>query len=245
MCTVSWVPGPEGYTLCFNRDERHTRAAALEPERREARGVAFLAPLDGDFGGTWFLVNEHGLTLCLLNRYQVPDYVPPPQPTSRGVLLLSLAPHRQASAALAELGTRSLVAIQPFTIVAVQPNDPPSLAAWDGRRLTLTRHPDPGLLLTSSAVTEPDVAAARTALFAGAGPFTPEVLTELHRSHIPERGRRSVCMHRDDAETQSFSRVTVDPLAITLVHIPDAPCRGTALPPLSLDRHRLPSPIQR
>ena len=66
MCTVSWLPEPGGFTLCFNRDERRTRGAALPPESRRAGGRAFLAPYDSDHGGTWLAVNDAGLALGLL-----------------------------------------------------------------------------------------------------------------------------------------------------------------------------------
>ena len=53
MCTLSWIPGQDGYALCFNRDERRTRAAASPPGLLAREGVQFIAPLDGEAGGTW------------------------------------------------------------------------------------------------------------------------------------------------------------------------------------------------
>src|SRR5215470_2366098 len=92
MCTVSWIAEENGYQLFSNRDERHTRKPALPPAVREQRGIRFVTPIDGDHGGSWIGVNQFGLSLCLLNRYQneavssdgVFDY------TSRGLLLLEL-----------------------------------------------------------------------------------------------------------------------------------------------------------
>ncbi len=72
MCTVSWRAARDGYDLFFNRDELHTRAPELPPALSERDGVRFLAPRDGDHGGTWLAVNEHGLTVCLLNDYANP-----------------------------------------------------------------------------------------------------------------------------------------------------------------------------
>jgi hypothetical protein len=242
MCTVSWSPSADGYTLCFNRDERHTRRPALPPLAREARGVEFIAPLDGDFGGTWLAVNEFGLTLGLLNRYRVTGYVPPAEPLSRGTLIPELIASRSACAALALLEGRNLERFQPFSLVALEPRQPARLAAWDGAALTALTHRAPGLILTSSSVTEPEVALARRAAFAALALITPATLATLHASHLPERGRCSICMHRDDAETQSFSAVTVGPEEIAMAHVPDAPCRGAALPTLTLARRSLPCP---
>lgn len=244
MCTVSWLPDPLGYTLCFNRDERFTRAPAHPPAARDAGDVRFIAPADGDAGGTWLATNAFGLSLGILNRYLVPGYVPPRAPRSRGLLPLALITHTTAAEAISALGTTDLRSIQPFTLVAVEPGEPARLASWDGRDLGVSSHTRPGLILTSSSVTEPEVAASRQALFGAAPAITVAVLESLHRSHLPDRGRRSVCMHRDDAETRSFSEVRVTDAQVTFLHVPDAPCRGAALPVLTLARRTLhcPSP---
>jgi hypothetical protein len=242
MCTVSWAPGPEGYALFFNRDERLTRSPAEPPRERELMGVRYLSPLDGDFGGTWLAVNEFGVALGILNRYRVRGYEPPARPRSRGFIVLDLVGHATAVEAIAALERQDLDAVQPFTLVALEPAQPARLAAWDGRSLTAATHRAPGLILTSSAVTEPEVAANRRALFAALDRVTPETLLALHRSHEPERGRRSVCMHRAEAETQSLSAVTVTASEIRLTHTPDAPCRGTPLPTLTLTRRPAPCP---
>jgi len=242
MCTVSWLPLEDGYTLCFNRDERHSRAPALPPAAREDGEVRYLAPLDGEFGGTWLAANEFGITFCLLNRYRVPGYAPPAQPVSRGLLVLELAGMATARNAAAALEDRLLERVQPFSLVVLEPGQAVRVVAWDGQVLTGLTHRSPGLILTSSSVTEPEVGAARRTVFAALERVTPEALAQLHRSHLPERGRCSVCMHREDAETQSFSQVTVGPDRVTLLHVPDAPCRGKALPPLDLLRRSAPSP---
>jgi len=53
MCTVSWLRRAGGYELFCNGDGRRARKGAAPPVTQEARGVRFLAPLDGDHGGTW------------------------------------------------------------------------------------------------------------------------------------------------------------------------------------------------
>lgn len=242
MCTVSWLPGAGGYTLCFNRDERFTRAPALPPAPHTRNGMAFLAPLDGDFGGTWLAVNAAGLTIGLLNRYRVAGYQPPAEPRSRGLLVLDLIAAGSVRELRQVLDGTDLRQTAPFVLAALEPAAPPWVAVWDGTALNGSTRPAPGFLLTSSSVTEPEVAASRQATFATVESPTAEDLVRLHRSHLPERGRRSICMHRDDAETQCFSQVTVTDDRVTLLHVPDAPCRGEPLPPLSLERRALPCP---
>lgn len=236
MCTVSWLPRSDGYSLWFNRDERLTRAPATAPAVRERGGVTFIAPLDGDFGGTWLAVNRFGLTLGLVNRYRVPEYTPPAAPRSRGLLPLDLINAATRAEALRRLPDLPLTDTQPFTLLVAAPGSGIALAAWDGGTLGITEHEAAGLVLTSSSVTEPEVAAARQRTFAALGEPTAAALTAIHRSHLPERGRLSICMHREDAETQSFSRVAVGPDRIVFDHVPDAPCRSAALPPIVLER---------
>ncbi len=242
MCTVSWLPGAGGYTLYFNRDERLTRASSLPPSVREADGVRFVAPLDGEFGGTWIAVNEFGVTVSLLNRYGDSAAPPPAHPVSRGRLVLALAPAADLAELEARLSRVDLAAFQPFTLVAAAAHCAAWLAAWNGRAVSLARHSAPGLILTSSAFDEPAVAASRRRVFAEvlAAGLTADRLAALHRSHLPARGPSSICMHRSDAETQSLSRITVTRREVHFAHVPDAPCRGRESVSLRLARRRSP-----
>ncbi len=243
MCTASWAPRPDGYTFCFNRDERRTRAPALPAAVRERDGVSFLAPLDGDFGGTWLAVNQWGLTLALLNRYQPAAAPPPADPRSRGLIILDLIPAPDLAAVDERLRRMPQKHHRPFTLLAIAPGAPVNRFAWDGARLQYDQHAAPGLILTSSAVGEAEVAPARVATFASLPAVTAELLEQAHRSHRPERGPRSVCMHRPEAETQSYSRVDVTADGVTLTHVDRSPCEGLlpgardAIQVLHLPRH--------
>ena len=86
MCTASWLIEADGYELFCNRDESKMRQPAAPPALRERLSVKFLAPADGDFGGSWISVNEFGLSLCLLNFY--PAVTQHASPTSRGLLVV-------------------------------------------------------------------------------------------------------------------------------------------------------------
>jgi len=239
MCTLSWLPGAHGYTLCFNRDERRTRSAGFPPAIHDRGGVSFIAPLDGDAGGTWVLVNEFGLSLGLLNRYQQGNTTRPGL-TSRGLLLLELAASQGGLEVQRTLEERDIACYPPFTIAAIEPGTPVRLAVWDGRQLACGSHASPGLVLTSSAVDEGRVRAAREATFLREAPKARESLLALHRSHDPSPGSASVCMHRADAETRSCSLIEVSSRDARFLHYPDSPCRSDPLPPLALG-WRIPS----
>jgi hypothetical protein len=244
MCTASWAPGPDGYTFCFNRDERRTRAPALDPSVREHDGVRYLAPLDGDFGGTWIAVTAHGLSFGLLNRYQLEPVAEPEEPRSRGLLIPELVSSADLLTVASRLEQIEIARYRPFTLIALAPGHAALLAAWDGRQVRLQRHVAAGLLLTSSAVDEPEVAAARVQLFTSLPEITGASLETTHRSHVPERGARSVCMHRPDAQTRSYTRGVVTPAQVTLHHTEGPPCERAV--PLSLHLARAnPMPAAR
>lgn len=236
MCTASWAPGPDGYTFCFNRDERRTRAPALDPAEREHDQVRYLAPLDGDFGGTWIAVTVHGLSFGLLNRYQSVVPEEPEAPLSRGLLIPAMVSAPDLLTVASRLEHVHTARFRPFTLIALAPGHAALLAAWDGRQLRLQRHVASGLLLTSSAVDEPDVAGARSQAFTALPEITGASLETTHRSHLPERGPRSVCMHRPDAQTRSYTRVVVTPAHVALHHTEGPPCERAV--PISLQLAR-------
>ena len=67
-------------------------------------------------------------------------------------------------------------------------------------------------------------------------------LQRLHRSHGPERGPYSVCMHREDAATVSYTEITVSRKAATLRYTPGAPCCTAPRPALRLPLQSVPKP---
>ena len=71
---------------------------------------------------------------------------------------------------------------------------------------------------------------------------TLEAALAYHRSHYPERGPFSTCMHRDDARTVSFTWVRVDPAEVRMRYSPDSPCRHwPPNAPLVLRRSSVPA----
>jgi hypothetical protein len=55
-------------------------------------------------------------------------------------------------------------------------------------------------------------------------PQAPKILRNLHRSHAPEKGPYSICMHREDACTVSFTEVIVGNSEATMSYHEGAPC---------------------
>jgi hypothetical protein len=234
MCTVSWVHSANGYELFCNRDERRTRPPAWTPRLRERHGVRFIAPIDGESGGTWIGVNQYGLTLALLNRYDVPTGPPRDEYLSRGWLLLELLASRALQHAQERLQARRLTAFQPFTLAAVAVAEPARLFQWDGCQLTVEANAEAHLPLTSSSFATARVIAERRAQFAQLSTNADErsiALANYHQSHAPAPGTFSVCMHRDNAQTVSYSHIQVTDAQITFNYFPQASCAAAGAIP--------------
>jgi hypothetical protein len=200
MCTVSWIYQDQGYHLFCNRDEKHTRRPALKPQLLSRGGMRFMAPIDGDFGGTWIAVNELGLSLALLNRGPAS-----PAQLSRGLLIMNLI----AAPTLPDLTER--------------------FAASD---LSNVADADSQMPLVSSSVDPEACEAQRRATLESIRAKSPELrpgaLLAFHRSHWPAPSAHSVCMHRDDAQTVSFTWVTVDGAGANMYYAAGSPCRSLA-----------------
>ena len=228
MCTLSWIPLPDGYALAMNRDERRTRAPALPPGPVNAGGVPSLMPVDGDAGGTWISVNDRGHSLALLNRWDESPHDTGTPVVSRGLLVRDLAGLPDATSVGIALAGLALARYRPFTLASVTPGGHPALFEWNGLELSHHSVSEPGLVRTSSGSDQAGVERSRGTLFQAAreGPagLTEGVLTALHRSHLPQRGPLSICMHRDEAVTVSFSLITVSGGQVLFRYVAGSPC---------------------
>jgi hypothetical protein len=228
MCTVSWVHETNGYQLFCNRDEKRERPAADPPAILCLENVQAGAPRDKPFGGTWVGVNEFGLGMALLNRYPDPNLGEPS--TSRGLVIGALLSAPSSGEVARRLRRLDLGRYPPFTLAFLEPGCSASAFLWDGSERLLVPHADALLPLVSSSVDQPGVERQRRleflALRKAARDLTPEALAKFHRSHGAEAGAKSVCMHRDDAETVSFTRIVVNRECVRLQYWPDSPCRN-------------------
>jgi Transport and Golgi organisation 2 len=243
MCTVSWIRDDAGYELFFNRDEKLVRKKALAPCPAARGGVRFLAPVDGDFGGTWIATNEFGVTICLLNGANLTGSCGGDGRAirSRGLLLPELISSPSVAAVCERVRTADWAVYAPFTLVALGPGQPPALVEWDGARKIVRFQDESYLMLTSSSFDTEAVRARRQeefrSLVASSGQVDAELLARFHGSHLPTRSAYSTCMHRPDAETVSFSRIRVSEGGSEFLYNPAAPCTEVPGALLKLPRH--------
>ena len=202
-----------GYCLLFNRDEKRTRGAARSPQIYRRDQVQFIAPIDADGGGTWILTNEYGVTVCLLNAYPNQGMRQTPASESRGKIPIYLAAARSIDQVDEQLSRMDLSSFAAFRLLAMEPNRPTWYSEWTGSKLTRENDADWRMPITSSSFEAAELEAARGAAFqdqiASRSPVTLNALELFHANHGPTASAHSVCMHRLNAQTVSFSRVTV------------------------------------
>ena len=121
-----------------------------------------------------------------------------------------------------------LVPYPPFTIVLLAPNKPSMLLHWTGQQSLIESNGESAMPLISSSFAPRSVEVYRKRLFqtlvAARGCVDGKLLMDFHTSHAPIPSAYSPCMHRDNADTVSFSLVTVADGVIEFAYLPMPPC---------------------
>jgi len=250
MCTASWLYHRDSYSLFFNRDETLTRSKAEPPTIIQTERGSALLPIDPDGGGTWLGVNSIGWTYALLNYYQ--GSTPSGSLTSRGIIVKQAL--NCVTIGQLEQMLHSLVQgpFAPFSLLCFAPanleskHKPPEqieeshsvlLWQWTGEQMQRQRI---SALMTSSSRnfeltnTTRRLAATDSGITGCITQTSEATLADhlqrhrnFHRGHQPERGTRSVCMHRDEAQTVSLSEVTVASDVASYNYFDGSPCEVT------------------
>lgn len=228
MCTVSWVEDREGLHIFCNRDEMRKREPASSPATGEQEGVTFLAPRDGRAGGTWIAANERGLAVCLLNHYNPDADGAGPFP-SRGQLVLSLMSCNTLDEVRARLNVAYVQDYRPCILLIFQRGVAVDRFIWD--RVTLQHEVMSRMepQTSSSFMTQPVITSRisywRNLVRQNNGLVSRELLDAFHASHHPSKGAYSVCMHRPDAHTVSYTRVRLGHDEVQMSYQEKAPCK--------------------
>ena len=236
MCTVSWRRESDGYQLFFNRDELRSRKPAAVPRLDLNHGFNTLRPVDGDAGGTWIAVNEFGLCAALLNDYQSAAELSGSF-VSRGEIPLLATAAEDMAAARRRLNDLSMSNYRPFYLLLLDAEGQ-SLANWDGQTLHWLAEPRPPL--SSSSWNTEAVVSGRIQQYRDRFSKEPsgKDLQAFQSSHRPEQGAFSVCMHREDACTVSFSHIVCAGDAVQFHYQDGAPCEADTPVTVTLERRR-------
>ena len=228
MCTLSFLPENEGYVAAMNRDELKSRGVATAPAIHRMADMAAVYPREAS-GGTWIAATSHGNLFALLNWNLGIDGQLPEKLRSRGELIPSLLGEETAERVEVALRKTELRGIHPFRLVGIFPRERDIREwRWNGEKLSRqwqewTRNH----WFSSSRSDERAEATRRKAcemMGQEGGRQGREWLRQLHASHLPEAGAYSICVHRDDASTVSFTEVCCSETEIEMTYTAGNPC---------------------
>lgn len=235
MCTLTWVHTARsesnetrGYHIHFNRDESRLRSTALPPRTLSIGNTRYIAPVDQDAYGTWIVTNDQGFSVCLLNNYI--DVHGTLATRSRGLLVRDLAQAKNIPSALQLIDTDIIDDYAPFDLYLFDFNGTYSIS-WNGKQRSDLADPEP--FKSSSGFNTEEVIRRRQQNYLHTDK-TPEGLREFHRAHAPNKSAYSVCMHRHDARTQSYTEVAVQSHMASMRYCDGPPCSGTLSKPVSI-----------
>jgi len=226
MCTLSFLPRPSGYVVAMNRDERLSRVEALPPRRFEFSGTTAIYPHEPG-GGTWIAVNERRMTLALLNLGDSSGR----KHRSRGEIIPALV----SSGSSAEVGARlrgtDLAGVLPFRLIGIFGGERRILEwRWDGWALRRRSFAWRRQHWFSSGISDERARRGRAPAFESAwrrrSAGALGWLRGMHRSHQPAPGPFSVCVHRPDAGTRSYTEIVCDAFFVRMRYQPGAPCNS-------------------
>jgi hypothetical protein len=132
MCTVTFIPTPDGFYLTSNRDESRRRGRAHAPAVYNEGIGKLIYPTDADAGGSWIVLRKKATAAVLLNGAFRKHERTPPYRMSRGLVLLQII---RKSDPLEYFSGMGLDGVEPFTLVLYYWGD-----LWDCRWDGLRKH---------------------------------------------------------------------------------------------------------
>lgn len=232
MCTVIFIPTCGGCRLGMNRDELRTRAKGSFPAPRIADGLSVLGPREPS-GGSWMCANAAAAAFALLNWHPVASAKTkePKNAVSRGTIVEAAAGCRQPSVVEAMLFRQPLPRIRPFRLLGIfSVGKALREWRWDGRELSRLDCAWEPRLWASSSLDEKTAQQTRQAVFQSAlsakDAGSLRWLRSLHRTHLPEKGPFSICMHRKEAATLSYTETEINGGCLRIRHQNGPPCEA-------------------
>jgi hypothetical protein len=203
--------------VTMNRDERWTRASEAGPvvHPAEEGRREWIAPVDGERGGTWIGANADGVVACLLNAYADGDLelLGRPDIPSRGEIVPALLGHGPDGVFRFMERDLDPTRFPSFIVVVVTPDDGRVLRWTLGSGVEHEPVSEGWSLITSSWWRAAEVEAWRRRRFAdwiGSGSPFDGPLPAFNLLEEPDEREYSPLMTRSYSGTRSVTRVSVD-----------------------------------
>ncbi|MCD8534650.1 MAG: NRDE family protein [Verrucomicrobia bacterium] len=212
----------------MNRDESLDRPKACGPEIFRRDGLHVIHPFEPQ-GGTWISSNSRGSAFALLNWYSVADKISIKSPRSRGFLTKDVSSTCSPQDAESRLHLDKLQQTLPFRLFGFF-LDSSSVVEWrwNGYVLENIDHPWRQNMWVSSGFNEPSAQAIRqhtlNEFIHPSHLSNQDWLRALHASHIPQKGPFSICMHRSDAQTVSYTEIETSASETSVRYFPGPLC---------------------
>lgn len=215
----------------MNRDEKLDRFTALAPAIADIKSRRVVFPREPS-GGTWISVNDAGVCLALINWHRI-EREPKHDLVSRGQIVRKLAGKFSADEIANGVMKLPLRKLRPFRLIAIVPSWKIVIEwRWNLESLIMRNHEWQRQHWFSSGLDEPraELERGRVCDAAQDRQSTASLgwLRQLHRSHAPKRGPFSICMHRADAATVSYTEVSVSGRRATMRYKPGRCCSNGA-----------------
>ncbi|CAN1546362.1 Transport and Golgi organisation protein 2 [Flavobacteriaceae bacterium] len=221
MCTVSFVCSNDTIIITSNRDEKIIRPSAIPPRNYKLNGKNIIYPKDPKAGGTWYVVDENGTVLVLLNGADKKHQVHLPYSKSRGLIVLEMISSTSPKLFWNEIDLEN---IEPFTLVLYQQKQLFQLR-WNGVEKSITAlEIDKNYVWSSSTLYSKEVREQRSNWFYSFLDANPEITEEkmlhFHRYTETDNNEHGLVINRNnELKTLSITQAIIEKNKVVLRHL--------------------------
>jgi uncharacterized protein with NRDE domain len=221
MCTVSFVCSNDTIIITSNRDEKIIRPSAIPPKNYTLNGKNIIYPKDSKAGGTWYVVDENGTVLVLLNGADEKHQVQLPYRKSRGLIVLEMI----SSASPKEFWNEiDLENIEPFTLVLFQDKKLFQLRWNEVEKSTVDLEIDKKYIWSSSTLYPKAIREQRSSWFYAFLEANPEITEAdmLHFHHYTETDNHEhglVINRNNELKTLSITQSVIEKNKVIIHHL--------------------------
>ncbi|MFA9186592.1 NRDE family protein [Flavobacterium sp. FBOR7N2.3] len=220
MCTVSFVKTDGKIIITSNRDENIIRPNAIAPQNYTLNGKNIIYPKDPKAGGTWYVVDENGTVLVLLNGANEKHIVKLPYRKSRGLIVLDLIAQTSPKDFWNAIDLEN---IEPFTLVLFE-NETLFQLRWNGIIKETSQLDANKNHIWSSATLYPEmVREKRASWFYHFLEVTPAIseteLLHFHRYTEETNQENGLVINRnEETKTVSITQSVIENNKVSLLH---------------------------
>lgn len=218
MCTVSFVYANNSFLLTSNRDEKVTRPSAIEPRIYQTATKKIIYPKDAKAGGTWFVVDEFGNTIILLNGGKFKHVAKEKYRLSRGIIVLELMSSKSIVSTWKDI---DLTDIEPFTLVVLE-NKKLFQLQWSGdEKSAIELDISQMYIWSSSTLYTPEIQQQRADWFeqymSANKDISAEIMNFFHKNTESKDSKNGLIINRDNVlKTLSVTQAVISESSVSV-----------------------------